>query len=414
MKAEIIAVGTEILLGQIVNSNASVLAKELAALGIDSTNQQVVGDNPGRLEEALTLAASRADIIISIGGLGPTKDDLSKQVMAKHIGEPLVVNQPALAHLAEWAAQREQAMTPNNRVQAMLPFTAQPLTNTVGLAVGAVNLVGHKIYILLPGPPREFTPMVHDQLVPYLSQLIGHDGVMVSRVMRFFGIGESLLVTKLADLIDTQTNPTIAPYIKDYEVTLRLTAKAADEAAAQALIAPLAGEVLTRVGDYYYGDGDHNSLETVLVNELAAKRQTITAAESLTAGAFQATLADVPGVSEWFKGGFVTYSNHTKAAFLGLAEDHVDAVGAVSEDTAKAMAAGALHRAEADIALSFTGVAGPGPNEGQPAGTVWIGVAQRGGGVTAQVFHFPGSRHDVRYRAVKTGLFLALRTLQNS
>ncbi|WP_461226889.1 competence/damage-inducible protein A [Lacticaseibacillus suihuaensis] len=411
MQAEIIAVGTEILLGQIVNSNASVLASELATLGIDSLNQQVVGDNGPRLDAAITLAESRADLIILIGGLGPTKDDLSKQTLAAHLGVDLVVDQPSLAVLDAYAKQWHKVMTPNNRVQAMLPAGATPLPNTVGLAVGAVSTVGNRRYVLLPGPPKEFAPMVSGQLVPYLSRLVHGDAVLESRVLRFFGIGESLLATELADLIDAQTNPTLATYIKDTEVTLRITAKAQTQAAAQALIDPLEQTVLGRVGQYFYGYGDANSLEAELVKALAASHCTITAAESLTAGAFQATLAGVAGVSAWFKGGFVTYSNHTKATLLGLNEATIDADGAVSEATAKAMAQAAREQAEADLALSFTGVAGPGPNEGVAAGTVWIGLSTAAG-TTATLYHFPGNRQLVRARAVKTGLFTALQALR--
>ncbi len=225
MQAEIIAVGTEILLGQIVNSNASFLAKQFADLGIDSLNQQVVGDNPERMEQALQLADSRADVVVLLGGLGPTKDDLSKQVLAKHLGVPLATDQPAHDKLAHYAEQQHHTMTANNWVQAQYPEGAHVLANHVGLAVGAVfEAPGHR-YILLPGPPKEFKPMVLDQLVPYLLKVLGGNAVLKSKVLRFFGIGESALVTELQDLIENQTNPTIAPYIKDWEVTLRITAK---------------------------------------------------------------------------------------------------------------------------------------------------------------------------------------------
>ncbi|WP_125709440.1 competence/damage-inducible protein A [Lacticaseibacillus porcinae] len=411
MQAEIIAVGTEILLGQIVNSNASFLAKQFADLGIDSLNQQVVGDNPERMEQALQLADSRADVVVLLGGLGPTKDDLSKQVLAKHLGVDLATDQPAHDKLAHYAEQQHHTMTPNNWVQAQYPEGSHVLANHVGLAVGAVYEAPAHRYILLPGPPKEFKPMVLDQLVPYLLKVLGGNSVLQSKVLRFFGIGESALVTELQDLIEQQTNPTIAPYIKDWEVTLRITAKADSEAAAQALIAPMQKAVLDRVGQYFYGFGDDNSLAKVAVKALADHHLTLTAAESLTAGAFQSALGDVAGVSEWFKGGFVTYSNYTKALFLGLDEATINADGAVSEPTAIAMADGALAKADADIAISFTGVAGPGPSEGQEAGTVWIGLAQPGKATTATLYHFPGARADVRGRAVKAGLFTIYQAL---
>ncbi len=413
VKAEIIAVGTEILLGQIVNSNASFLARQFADLGIDSLNQQVVGDNPQRLAAAIQLAASRADLVVLIGGLGPTADDISKQVLAKHLGVDLANDEPARVKLAAYAKQQQKQMTPNNWVQAQLPAGAQPLMNRVGLAVGAVAKTATHQYVLLPGPPKEFQPMVLEQLVPYLAAEIGDAPILESEVLRFFGIGESALVTALQDLIERQTNPTLATYIKDWEVTLRITAKAADHAAAQNLIAATEAAIQARVGEYFYGYGDDNSLAQEVVKALKATQTTLTAAESLTAGAFQSALGAVAGVSEWFKGGFVTYSNQTKADFLGLDKRQIDADGAVSAATAKAMAVGAQQKTHAKIAVSFTGVAGPGPSEGQAAGTVWIGLVQASQAPTATLLHLPGSRQDVRGRAVKAGLFAVLKALQN-
>lgn len=411
MNAELIAVGTEMLLGQITNTNGAFLAKQLSELGIDSLNQQVVGDNQPRLDAAISLAESRADLIFVLGGLGPTPDDLSKQTLAAHLGLQLVVDAPALAKLEAYATQQHHPMTANNRVQAMYPEGATVLPNQVGLAVGALLEAAGKTYVLLPGPPREFKPMVLDALVPVLLKRQGQGQVMVSRVLRFFGMGESQLVDQLGDLIAGQTNPTLATYIKPYEVTLRVTAKAASEVAAQRLLDPMIEEVLKRLGDYFYGYGDDNSLAAEVVKALARAQTHVTAAESLTAGAFQAALADVPGVSEWFKGGFVTYSNQTKAKFLALDQAMIDAAGAVSAKVAKAMAQGALSQGVADVAISFTGVAGPGPSDGIEAGTVWIGLADARH-TEAKLYHFPGDRAAVRGRAVKAGLFMLLRYLQ--
>lgn len=414
MNAELIAVGTEMLLGQITNTNGAFLAKQLSELGIDSLNQQVVGDNSKRLDAAIGLAESRADLIFVLGGLGPTPDDLSKQTLANHLGVTLVPDEPAMRKLKAYAIQQHHEMTANNRLQAMYPAGATVLPNAVGLAVGAMLEAQGKTYVLLPGPPREFVPMVLNVLVPLLLKQQGHGEVLVSRVLRFFGIGESQLVAELADLIAKQTNPTLATYIKPYEVTLRLTAKAASEKAANALLDPLEDEVQKRLGQYFYGYGDNNSLAAEVVAALGRTNTVVTAAESLTAGALQAALADVPGVSNWFKGGFVTYSNQTKAQFLGLERTQIDTAGAVSEWTAQAMAAGALQQARADVAISLTGVAGPGPNEGVEAGTVWIGLAATGQPATATLHHFPGSRAAVRGRAVKAALFILLRFLQTS
>lgn len=411
MQAEIIAVGTELLLGEIVNTNATMMAQQLATLGIDSHYQQVVGDNGERLDQALTVADQRADLIILIGGLGPTPDDLTKQVLAAHIGAPLVVNFAAIEKLVAYGKQAQVTLTPNNRVQAMLPFGATPLTNPVGLAVGAVAEFEQRRYVLLPGPPKEFTAMVQTQLVPYLQAIQGDGAVIASHTWRLFGITESQLATELADLLTTAANPSLASYVKDSEVTLRLSAKAATKEEATALMQPLLDELDQRVGRYHYADGEVSLAETVL-QALAAKRWQLTAAESLTGGLLQAAITDIAGASNWFAGGFVTYSNHTKATSLGLDEAQVDQAGAVSEQTALAMAQGALEKGEADIAVALTGVAGPGPDQGIEAGTVWIAVATRTE-AAAQLYHFPGSRAAVRNRAVKAALFQVLQAVKN-
>lgn len=412
MQGEIIAVGTELLLGQIVNTNAAVVARALAAIGIDVMHQQVVGDNARRLTEAIELAASRADLVVLIGGLGPTADDLTKQVVAKHVGVTLAMDEAAEQKLEAYATQQGQNLTANNWVQAQLPKGAKPLANRIGLAVGALVSDSGTQYALLPGPPKEFEPMVHEVLMPELLRQMGQGAVLQSRVLRFFGIGESQLVTELADLIEAQTNPTLATYIGPGDVTLRITAKAQSQKAADDLIDPVVQAVLARVGTYYYGAGEATNLAAVTVAALAARRLRVTAVESLTAGAFQAALGAIPGVSEWFQGGFVTYSEQTKTDFVGVAPAIIAASGVVSEETAQAMAQGALARTGADIAISFTGVAGPGEHDGQPAGTVWIGLAQKQGPTIAKRFSLPGARNDVRAKAVQTGLFWLLRTVQ--
>ncbi|QVI35436.1 competence/damage-inducible protein A [Lacticaseibacillus chiayiensis] len=413
MQAEIIAVGTEILMGQITNTNGAYMAKQLAALGIASYHQQVVGDNAQRLADAISLAEKRSDIVILIGGLGPTPDDLTKQTLASHLNLPLVEDADAMAKLTARVKQQQRPMTPNNKLQAMYPQGADVLVNRVGLAVGAWIKQKQHAYVLLPGPPKEFVPMVDHELLPHLAKYSGHHEVLVSRVMRFFGIGESQLVTDLGDLIAKQTNPTLATYIKDHEVTIRVTASGKTQTDADAKLEPVIGTIMDREGRYFYGYGDDNSLVKELVKALAATDKQITAAESLTAGEFQAALGDVPGVSSYFKGGFVTYSLATKAAFLNIDARELAAHGVVSEFTAKAMAEHARQRAAADIAVSFTGVAGPDTLEGQPAGTVWIGLARLGQAPIAQVYHFPGGRNDVRKRAVMTGMMMALRSLRD-
>lgn len=412
MQAEIIAIGTEILMGQITNTNGAYMAKQLATLGIASYHQQVVGDNAKRLADAISLAEQRSDIVILIGGLGPTPDDLTKQTLAAHLNLPLVEDAGAMAKLAARVKQQQRPMTPNNRLQAMYPKGAIVLANRVGLAVGAWVEQRQHAYVLLPGPPKEFVPMVDHELLPRLAKYSGHQEVLESRVMRFFGIGESQLVTDLSDLIANQTNPTLATYIKDHEVTVRVTASGKTQAEAAAKLEPMIGIIMDREGRYFYGYGDDNSLAQELVKALAASDKQISAAESLTAGAFQAALGDVPGVSAYFKGGFVTYALATKAAFLNIDARQLSEHGVVSEFTAKAMAEHARQRAAADIAVSFTGVAGPDKLEGQPAGTVWIGLARLGEKPIAQVYHFPGGRNDVRKRAVMTGMMMVLKRLR--
>ena len=412
MQAEIIAIGTEILMGQITNTNGAYMAKQLATLGIASYHQQVVGDNAKRLADAISLAEQRSDIVILIGGLGPTPDDLTKQTLAAHLNLPLVEDADAMAKLAARVKQQQRPMTPNNRLQAMYPKGAIVLANRVGLAVGAWVEQRQHAYVLLPGPPKEFVPMVDHELLPRLAKYSGHQEVLESRVMRFFGVGESQLVTDLSDLIANQTNPTLATYIKDHEVTVRVTASGKTQAEAAAKLEPMIGIIMDREGRYFYGYGDDNSLAQELVKALAASDKQISAAESLTAGAFQAALGDVPGVSAYFKGGFVTYALATKAAFLNIDARQLSEHGVVSEFTAKAMAEHARQRAAADIAVSFTGVAGPDKLEGQPAGTVWIGLARLGEKPIAQVYHFPGGRNDVRKRAVMTGMMMVLKRLR--
>lgn len=412
MQAEIIAIGTEILMGQITNTNGAYMAKQLATLGIASYHQQVVGDNAKRLADAISLAEQRSDIVILIGGLGPTPDDLTKQTLAAHLNLPLVEDAGAMAKLAARVKQQQRPMTPNNRLQAMYPKGAIVLANRVGLAVGAWVEQRQHAYVLLPGPPKEFVPMVDHELLPRLAKYSGHQEVLESRLMRFFGVGESQLVTDLSDLIANQTNPTLATYIKDHEVTVRVTASGKTQAEAAAKLEPMIGIIMDREGRYFYGYGDDNSLAQELVKALAASDKQISAAESLTAGAFQAALGDVPGVSAYFKGGFVTYALATKAAFLNIDARQLAEHGVVSEFTAKAMAEHARQRAAADIAVSFTGVAGPDKLEGQPAGTVWIGLARLGEKPIAQVYHFPGGRNDVRKRAVMTGMMMVLKRLR--
>ena len=415
MKAEIIAVGTEILTGQIVNTNAQFLSEKLAGVGVDVYFQTAVGDNENRLLALLEIASSRSNLIILTGGLGPTEDDLTKQSLAKFLGKDLVFDSQAQEKLDVFFAQRpDYARTPNNERQAQIVEGATPLANETGLAVGGILEVEGVTYVVLPGPPSELKPMVLHQLLPKLST----GTKLYSRVLRFFGIGESQLVTILADLIEQQTDPTLAPYAKTGEVTLRLSTKASSQEKADQALERLEGQILDRqtfegvsLRAICYGYGEEASLASIVVEELKKQGKTITAAESLTAGLFQATVADFSGVSSIFKGGFVTYSLKEKSKMLEIPVQDLEEHGLVSEFTAQKMAEQARIKTQSDFGISLTGVAGPDSLEGHPVGTVFIGLAQEQGTEVIKVNIAGRSRADVRHIAVMHAFNLVRKAL---
>ena len=415
MKAEIIAVGTEILTGQIVNTNAQFLSEKLAEIGVDVYFQTAVGDNEARLMSLLEIASSRSSLVILTGGLGPTEDDLTKQTLAKFLGKALVFDPQAQEKLDHFFAQRpDYARTPNNERQAQIVEGATPLPNETGLAVGGVSEVDGVTYVVLPGPPSELKPMVLNQLLPKLMT----GAKLYSRVLRFFGIGESQLVTILADLIDHQTDPTLAPYAKTGEVTLRLSTKAVSQEKADQALDILENQILDRqtfeglpLRDICYGYGEETNLASVVVEELKKRQKSITAAESLTAGLFQATLANFSGVSAIFNGGFVTYSLEEKSKMLEIAEQELKEHGVVSEFTAQKMAEQARLKTQSDYGVSLTGVAGPDSLEGHPAGTVFIGLAHAKGTEVIKANIAGRSRVDVRQIAVMHAFNLVRKAL---
>ncbi|RSK16122.1 competence/damage-inducible protein A [Streptococcus oralis] len=416
MKAEIIAVGTEILTGQIVNTNAQFLSEKLAEIGVDVYFQTVVGDNEARLLSLLEIASQRSNLVILTGGLGPTEDDLTKQTLAKFLGKDLVFDPQAQEKLDIFFAHRpDYARTPNNERQAQIVEGATPLPNETGLAVGGVvSEVDGVTYVVLPGPPNELKPMVLNQLLPKLMT----GTKLYSRVLRFFGIGESQLVTILADLIDHQTDPTLAPYAKTGEVTLRLSTKAVNQEKADQALDILENQILDRqtfegisLRDICYGYGEETSLASVVVEELKKRQKSITAAESLTAGLFQATLADFSGVSVIFNGGFVTYSLEEKSKMLDISEQELKEHGVVSEFTARKMAEQARIKTQSDYGVSLTGVAGPDSLEGHPAGTVFIGLAHAKGTEVIKANIAGRSRADVRQIAVMHAFNLVRKAL---
>ncbi|EOT40148.1 competence/damage-inducible protein A [Enterococcus dispar] len=405
MKAEIIAVGTEILLGQVVNTNATFLSEELADLGIEVYYHSVVGDNPERLESLLKTADQRSDLVVLCGGLGPTTDDLTKDVVAAHVGQRLVEDAAGRKELETFFTRAKREMTANNLRQVLVFEDGNALPNETGLAIGIFYQSPTTAFLLLPGPPSELRPMFLHHGKALLQEKFPQQEQLISRVLRFYGIGESKLVTQLAQLIENQTNPTIAPYAKPNEVTLRLTVKTQDEKSGQKLLDETEAAIKEEVGEYFYGYGEENSLEAVVVKLLQDKGCTVTAAESLTAGLFQATLANVSGASQIFSGGFVTYAKEQKEKLLQINPNLLAEHGVVSEACAKAMAQNAREIIGADYALSFTGVAGPNELEGQPAGTVWIGLASEKE-VVAYLYHFTRDRSYVRHSAVMAGLDL--------
>ena len=415
MKAEIIAVGTEILTGQIVNTNAQFLSEKLAEIGVDVYFQTAVGDNEARLLSLLEIASQRSNLVILTGGLGPTEDDLTKQTLAKFLGKDLVFDPQAQEKLDIFFAHRpDYARTPNNERQAQIVEGATPLPNETGLAVGGVSEVDGVTYVVLPGPPSELKPMVLNQLLPKLMT----GAKLYSRVLRFFGIGESQLVTILADLIDQQTDPTLAPYAKTGEVTLRLSTKAVSQEKADQALDILENQILNRqtfdgqsLRDICYGYGEETSLASVVVEELKKRQKSITAAESLTAGLFQATLADFSGVSAIFNGGFVTYSLEEKSKMLDISEQELKEHGVVSEFTARKMAEQARLKTQSDYGVSLTGVAGPDSLEGHPVGTVFIGLAHAKGTEVIKANIAGRSRADVRHIAVMHAFNLVRKAL---
>ncbi|NHM29868.1 competence/damage-inducible protein A [Neobacillus terrae] len=411
MNAEIIAVGSELLLGQIVNTNARFLSQQLAGLGINVFYHTVVGDNPDRLKKALEIADVRSELIILTGGLGPTKDDLTKETIAGHLGKKLVMDENALNSIEEYFKRTNRIMTDNNRKQALILEGSHVLPNEHGMAPGMKANANGRVYILLPGPPKEMEPMFlkygHSAL---LNELESEDKI-ISRVLRFFGIGESMLETEIEDLIDNQSNPTIAPLASDGEVTLRLTAKHSVVETALELLDSAEKAIQERVGQYFYGYDDTSLMEE-LTKVLKEKELTISAAESLTGGMFQQEFTSIPGAGSLLKGGVVCYTNEVKHEVLKVKKETIENDGVVSAQCAKELAENIAALTNADIGISFTGVAGPDELEGKPVGTVYIGIAIKGQPVRAEKLNLGGSRAANRVRTVKYGCHFLIEQLK--
>lgn len=403
MTVELISVGTEILLGNIVNTNAAYLAEKCAGLGLSCYFQSVVGDNEERLTQALSCAVSRSDIVILSGGLGPTEDDLTKEVAAKVCGKELHADDHSMDRIAEYFAGRDIIPTDNNWKQAMIPDGAIVLDNENGTAPGIIMETEGCRIILLPGPPNELIPMFEEKVIPYLERLT--PGVICSQTVKICGISESRVETEVKDLIDNQSNPTIATYAKTGEVHIRVTASAEDKKKAAKLIKPVVKELKSRFQSDIYTTDEEVTLEKAVVELLVANKLTVTCAESCTGGMLSARLVNVPGVSDVYKSGFITYSNKAKRRLLGVKKSTLQKYSAVSAQTAKEMVKGAALVAQADVAVAVTGVAGPDGTKEKPAGLVYIACSVKGD-VTVKEFHFQGNRSKNREAATSAALRL--------
>lgn len=407
--AELIAVGTELLLGNIANTDAQMISQGLSQLGINVYYHTVVGDNPQRVRQAVDIARGRADILITTGGLGPTCDDLTKVAVAQAFGKELVYHEPSAQRIRERFAQRGTPVTENNFQQAMVPEGCTVLDNDWGTAPGVAFQAGGTHVLMLPGPPRECAMMFRHRALPYLQQLA--DGVIASRTVKTFGIGESAAEALLRDLMNALHNPTLAPYAKPTGTELRITAHAPTREEALRLIAPVEERVKAILGDKVIGV-DVDSLEEVCFALLKDRGLTVGTAESCTGGLLAKLLTDLPGSSSVFRGGVVSYTNGVKAGLLGVPQDLLDRYGAVSPQVAEAMARGAKAALGCDIALSTTGVAGPDADDrGNPIGLVYLGLAW---GDQCQVTEFragPVERERVRRQAAQTALDLLRRHL---
>lgn len=414
MRAEIIAVGTELLLGQIVNTNAQFIARACADLGVSVYFQTVVGDNMARLTDSLALARSRADLVICTGGLGPTQDDLTKDALSAFLGQKLIVHQPSLEYIEQFFRSRGVTMVESNIRQALMLEHSDPLKNDNGMAVGVALTHDGTRYILLPGPPKEMKPMFENYAAPWIASQIGGLQPLYSRMLKFAGIGESALEHELLDLIRAQTDPTIAPYAKEGEVAIRITTRSSSQAEADVKLEPLEQEIRRRLGGHIYANEDI-TLEQEILRILQENGQRLAAAESCTGGLLSDMITAIPGSSAVYQGGIVCYTNGWKHRLLGVPEEVLEgpeAPGAVSDETARLLADNLLRQAEVDYAVAITGVAGPGESEGKPVGLVYAAVARKDGETVSKKLQLSGNRESIKLRAAKSTLYLLWQQLQ--
>lgn len=412
MVVELISVGTEILLGNIVNTNTQYLAEKCALLGLSMYHQVTVGDNRERLFAVLETALNRSDVVILTGGLGPTEDDLTKEVCAEVMGFDLVEDEHTRERISKYFKNNIYKEIPdNNWKQAMIPQGATVLDNSNGTAPGLIMEKDGKTAILLPGPPNELKPLFTEQVFPYLQSR--QPEVIRSQMVKICGYGESQVEDKLIDLINTQTNPTIATYAKTAEVHLRVTAKAANEDEAKALLKPVVKEIKSRFDNAVYTTKEEETLEMAVVRLLKKHELTVTTAESCTGGLIAGRLVNVPGASEVFREGFITYSNKAKRKYLDVSKGTLKKYGAVSEQTAKEMATGGVFATDADACIAVTGIAGPDADGEKPVGLVYIACYMKDK-VKVEEYHFKGNREKIREQSVVKALdFLRRSILSN-
>ena len=411
--AEILCVGTELLIGEVINTNSSYISRKLCELGISVYHTAVIGDNPERLKDAFLEALEKADLVILSGGLGPTYDDLTKETVAKALGREMVRDKKILSDIESYFYSTGRKMTENNKKQADIPSGAAAIENKYGTAPGiSLETSDGRLVILLPGPPRELEPMMRDSVFPMLRSRSGK--VLVSKNIHIIGMGEAEVETVLCDLMRESKNPSLAPYAKDGEVRLRVTALADDEKTASDMCDGIAEKVkASRVGRFIYGI-DVGNIENALFKVLKEKGLTLSCAESCTGGMIAKRMTDLPGVSAVFEGGCVTYSCESKIKLLGVSRDTLEKYGAVSEEIALQMARGVREKFGTDIGISSTGSAGPAadPTSSEPVGTVYIGFSDRHGDRAIRLsLSDKRSRDYIRYVASSRAFALALANL---
>lgn len=409
MIAEILSVGTELLMGQISNTDAQYITKRLNDVGVNVYYHTVVGDNPQRLKQSVSLALSRSDVLITTGGLGPTKDDLTKETIAQALGLKLVLDECSHDKIRVFFERVGKKMMDNNLKQAYVPEGCTIIPNNNGTAPGCLIEKDGKTVIMLPGPPKEMIPMFEESLLPYFTKKTGQ--IIESKMLKVFGIGESEMETKILDIVEAQSNPTIAPYVNQGEIVIRVTARCKDRNSANQMINPVIDKIRDRLGIMLYAlNGE--SMEEVVVGRLLADDIDISLAESCTGGMLASKLVNVPGVSKVFEHGFITYSNQAKMDVLGVSKKTLDSFGAVSRETAIEMVKGLLARTKTRAGISITGVAGPDPDDNRPKGNVFVAVSLDNE-LECIELKLNGNRERIRHMACLNALDLLRKMITN-